>query len=93
MQGEGMDPPPISSVHFVWKWALRNSDSVTVCITVSPSPSVGLSSRGPPSTSMILGISGAGDPVPASQRPSSTRMPSKEDSNHSPSSLVVSVDL
>ena len=62
MQGEGMDPPPAPSVHFDWKWALRNSDSVIVCIDVSPSPSVGLSSRGPSSTSIILGISGASDP-------------------------------
>ena len=93
MQGEGRDPPPDSPVHFAWKWALRNSATVRVCIAVSPSPGVGLFSLGPPSTSRTLGISGAGDPVPASQRPSSTRMPSKEDFSHSPSSLAVSVAL
>jgi hypothetical protein len=93
MQGEGRDTPPASSVHFAWKWALRNSAKVRVCIAVYPSPSAGLFSRGPPSTSIVFGLSGAGDPVPISYRPSSTRMPSKEDFNHSPSSLAVSLAL
>jgi len=91
MQGGGRDPPPASTVHFDWKWALRNSATVCVCITVSPSPGVGLFSLGPPSTSMTLGISGAGDPAPASQRPSSTRMPSNEDFSHSPSYSSVEI--
>ena len=64
MQSGGMDPPSAFSVHFVWKWALRNSASVRVCIDVSPpSLGTGLSSRGSPSTSVIFGLSGAGDPV------------------------------
>ena len=93
MQGGGRRPPPASSVHFAWKWALRNSATVRVRIVVSPSPSVGLSSLGPPNTSKTLGVSGAGDPVPAFQRPSSTNMPSNEDFNHFPSSRTVSVAL
>jgi hypothetical protein len=64
IQGEGKGPPSTSSVHFAWKWALRNSANVSVCLTVSPSSSVGLSSHGPSNTSIIFGLSGAGDPVP-----------------------------
>ena len=93
MQGGGRSPPTNSSVHFAWRWVLRNSATVLVCIAVSPSPSAGLSSLGTPSTSKTLGVSGAGDPVPAFQRPSSTRMPSKEDCNHSHNSRAVSVAL
>ena len=93
MQGGGMDPPSVLSVHFAWKWALRNSAIVRVCIDVSPSPGTGLSSRGPTSTSVVFGLSGAGDPVPVSHTPSSTRMPSKEEFNHSPSSPAVSLPL
>ena len=93
MQGGGMDPPSAFSVHFAWKWALRNSASVRVCIDVSPSLGAGLYSRGSSSTSVVFGLSGAGDPVPVSHSPSSTRMPSKEDFNHSPSSLAVSLAL
>jgi len=93
MQGGGRGPPPPTPLHFAWKWALRNSATVRVYIVLSPSPGVGLFYLGPPSSSMTLGISGAGDPAPASQRPSSTRMPSNEDFSHSPSSLAVSVAL
>ncbi len=93
MQGEGRSPPPASSVHFTWKWSLRNSATVRVRIVMSPSPSAGPSSLGPPSTSITLGVSGAGDPVPAFQRPSSTKMPSNEDCNHSHISRAVSVAL
>ncbi len=35
-----------------------------VRLTRSPSPDVGLSSRGPPNTSIVFGLSGAGDPIP-----------------------------
>ena len=93
MQGGGRRPPPASSVHFAWKWALRNSAAVRVRNAVSPSPGAGLSSLGPPSTSKTLGVSGAGDPVPTFQRPSSTSMPSNEDFNHSPNSRAVPVAL
>jgi hypothetical protein len=54
MQGEGRSPPPTSSVHFAWKWAKRNSTTVHVCISVSPSPSAGLSSLGPPILRKLL---------------------------------------
>ena len=93
MQGGGRRPPPASSVHFAWKWALRNSATVHVRIPVFPSPSAGLSSLGPPNTSKTLGVSGAGNPVPAFQRPSSTNMSSNEDFNHFPSSRAVFVAL
>ena len=89
MQGGGRRPPPAFSVHFAWKWALRNSATVRVRIAVSLSPSAGLSSFGTPSTSKTLGVSGAGDPAPTFQRPSSTNMPSNADCNHSPSSRAV----
>jgi len=44
--------------------------NVRVCITVSPSPRTGLFSHGPTSTSIVFGLSGTGDPVPISHRPS-----------------------
>jgi len=48
IQGEGRDHPPDSSVHFTWKWTLRNSAKVRVCISVSPSPRTGFFSRSRP---------------------------------------------